>query len=234
MTRRSAPALLAVAMFAPLLMAGCSNSSGTADLGPVGRVARTDVGLRTAGWGVAGGRLSVIVRNDGTEWVRTARAVLTARDRHGNAVATVSGASPCCGIAQLAPGATVGLYADLGPAVGRVTAVTVRYTEVALARSPAASAPTVTVSDVALQTGGATTIVTARLTASGAPASTESVRGQAVLTTGRGRIVAVLSQRSACLAPGAARAVRLELPGRVPAGTMVQSVSTSPLADGSC
>jgi hypothetical protein len=235
MTRKCAPALLAVAFFAAASLTGCGHSSRGPDLSPVGRVSAPDAGLRTAGWGVSGGRLSILVRNDGTQLVRSARAVITARDRHGNAVATTSGSIRCCGIVQLAPGATSGLYAELGAAVRRVTAVTVRYAEVTLASPPRAAAPPpVTVADVALQTGGATTVVTARLTASGMPGTGESVRGQAVLTDAGGRVVAVLSQRVACLVPGRARAVRLVLPGPVPAGTVVSSVTTSPGGGGAC
>lgn len=235
MTSKHAPALVVAALVAVTSMSGCSPSSPGGGFGPVSRLAAPDAGLRTAGWGVTGGRLSILVRNDGPQLVRRARAVITARDTRGNAVATTSGSIQCCGISHLAPGATSGLYTELGAASQRVTGVTVRYVGVALvplAATPAAV--TVTVADVGMQTGGATTVVTARLTAAGVPAATESVRAQAVLTGAGGRIVAVLSERVACLAPGRARVSRLELPTSVPAGTIVTSVTTSPISGGSC
>jgi hypothetical protein len=235
MTRRATPVVLAVTLLAAVSATGCGHSSRTPDLGSVGRLPDRAAGLRTLGWGVAAGRVSVVVRNDGAQIVRSARAVITARDAHGNAVATTSGPLECCGISRLAPGATSGLYADLGVGVRRITAVTVRYAEIALA-DPGASADTAlpTVADVGVQTGGATTDVTARLTVAGGPATGGPVRAQALLTNAGGRIVAVLSRRVACLGPGRPQVVRMSLSGSVPPGTLVSSVTAAPVAGRAC
>jgi hypothetical protein len=232
MTRRSVPMMAAATLCAAILLSGCGHSSPGPKIGAVGRVAASVPQLRTVTWGVTGGRLSIIVRNASSQLVRSARAVITAKDAHGNSVATTSGppASGCCGIAQLAPGVEAGIYADLGAAIRRVAAVTVRYTDVAMAQP--APQPPVSIADVSLQTGGDATIVTATMTLSGT--IPESVSGQAVLTDAQGGIVAVLSQRFPCLRPGHARAARLRLDGPVPAGTIVASVWTFPTSDGSC
>jgi hypothetical protein len=216
-------------MCATISLCGCSHSSRESD---IGAAAASAPALHTTGWGVAGGRVSVVVRNESTHLVRHARAVITARDAHGNSVATTSSssASGCCGIAHLAPGASAGLFAELGVTVRRVARVSIRYVDVALA--PPILQPAVAVADVSLQTGGAATIVALRMTLTGS--ATESVSGQALLTDARGRIVAVLSSRFSCLTPGAARPVRLRLDERVPAGTIVASVWTFPVPDGSC
>jgi len=232
MTRRNVPIMAAVTFCAVILLAGCGHSSPDSKIGAAGRVADPVPELQTVTWGVTRGRLSIIVRNAGSQLVRSARAVITAKDAHGNSVATTSGppASGCCGIAPLAPGVESGIYADLGAAVRRVTAVRVRYTDVAMAEPT--GQPPVSIADVSLQTGGDATIVAATMTLSGT--TSESVSGQAVLTDGQGGIVAVLSQRFPCLTPGQPRAAQLRLDDRVPAGTIVASVWTFPVVDGSC
>ncbi len=227
MSCKSLPVVAAILLCAAASSAGCGRSSGTnADVHPV---AATDPTLRVAAWAVTGGRLSVLVRNDGAQVVSGARAVLTARDSRGNTVATMSGAQ-CCTVSGLVPGAQSGVYADLGAPAQRVARIAVRWARIASTAPPGPL--TLDIADVSLQTGRGATIVGARVTLRG-PAAT-AVSGQAVLRDTHGALVAVVSGPGVCLKPDVAQPIRLQLDDRVPAGTVVGSLTGYPTPDGRC
>lgn len=205
-------------------LAGCSSVPGS---GSVPDRARAAPLARVTAWAVTGGVLSVLVRNPGPRTIASARAVITARDRHGNAVATVSGpaTAACCAVADVPAGRSYGLATDLGAAAVRVRSVSVRYVDLVTA-SPVSDAAAVEVGEVALQTDTASTVVRASLM----PGVSGLVRTQAVLTGAAGRLVAVVAGPARCLTAGARQQVVLAFDHRVPAGTVVGSIEVFALA----
>ncbi|HZZ95552.1 MAG TPA: hypothetical protein VFE19_00950 [Jatrophihabitantaceae bacterium] len=218
---------MAAILLCAVAATGCGHSSG----GKAGlrRVAAVRPTLRVAAWVVTGGRLSVLVGNDGPQLVNGARAVLTARDSRGNTVATLSGGQ-CCTVSGLVPGAQSGVYADLGAPAQRVTSVAVSWASIAA--TPPPGPLTLDIADVSLQTGGKATIVGASLTLHGPAAA--GVSGQAILRDAQGKLVAVVSGPGVCLQPGQAQPIRLRLDDRVPAGTVIGSVTGYPMPGGRC
>jgi hypothetical protein len=224
MSAKLAPALVAVALCTALATASCSRAPHAAQPVPAAQTAVP--ALRTTGWVVTGGRVSVLVRNVGNSAIGSARAVISGRDRHGNVVATISGAQ-CCTVTGLVPGATAGIYADLGQAAQRVSALSVHWT----AADPAMSPPlTVQVADVGMRAGRDQTVVTVSLTSPTARA----VRTQAILRSATGALVAVLTGRPTCLAAGRHQPASMRVAQVLPPGTVVQSITTYPVADAAC
>lgn len=224
MSAKLAPVLVAVALCTALSTAACSRAPQPGR--PVPAAKPTGAALRTTDWVVTGGRVSVLVRNVGNSPIGSARAVISGRDRHGNVVASISGAQ-CCTVTGLVPGASAGIYADLGVAAQRVTTVAVHWT----AADAAMSAPlSVQVADVGMRTGRGHTVVTASLTSSSAGA----VRAQAILRSGSGGLVAVLSAAPACLDADSSRPVSMRVGQVLPPGTVVGSITAYPAADAGC
>lgn len=229
-----------LAFCACISLPACSNSSTSAPSPSSTRAGLPSAPLAMTSWSVHGERLSVLVRNRGTQVVRRARALITVRDAHGNAVTTAS--ATCCPISALAPGHTSRLYLDLGAAAQRARTVEVRYLDVVLtdaahtavptstapttsATPPAARPPIVTVTDVSLQTGGNATTVSAVFTLQNSRAA--AVVGRAVLVDRNGATIAVWTGRPTCLTRDTAHTERLRLGRRVPAGSVVTSVTAS-------
>jgi hypothetical protein len=224
MSAKLAPVLVAVALCTALSTTACSRAPQP--VRPLPAAHTTGAALRTTGWVVTGGRVSVLVRNVGNSPIGSARAVISGRDRHGNVVASISGAQ-CCTVTGLVPGAVAGVYADLGAAAQRVTAVAVHWT----AADAAMGAPvSVQVADVGMRTGQGRTVVSASLTSS-APGA---VRAQAVLRSSNGALVAVLSALPTCLAAGRSRPLTMQVAQVLPPGTVVGSITAYPAPDAGC
>jgi hypothetical protein len=177
-------------------------------------------------WVVTGGRISVLVRNVGNSPIGSARAVISGRDRHGNVVASISGAQ-CCTVMGLVPGASTGIYADLGLAAQRVSAVSVHWAPLSSAMTPPVS---IRVADVGMRIGQGRTVVAAALTS----ATAVAVRPQAILRSGDGSLVAVVIGVPTCLSAGHARPTTMQVNQLLPPGTVVASVAVSPAPDGAC
>lgn len=186
--------------------------------------------LKVRSWGVNDGLLSVVVVNRSRALVRSARAVITARDANGNSIATVSGppSSRCCTILSLPPGGSFGLYAALGDAATRTRSVTVDYADVSMS-AVAAAAPELDVTDAALQTDNGLAVVSA--TVSVKNLTGPYIAAQAFLTNAAGSLIAVVSGRFYCFDSTDSRVVRIQLFHPVPAGTKIKSVVAYPIPD---
>lgn len=182
--------------------------------------------LAVVDWAVLGGRLSVEVRNAGPSTLGAARVVVTARDRRGTVVAATSGPSPaCCVVASLAPGATTSVYAELGTLTTQVRSVQVVPVDVSGAPAGAAA---VTGGAVALRTGLSSADVRAAVTSSAAA----RLLVRAVLVDRAGRLVAAASTEVPCARASTPTPVDLRVGRAVPPGTLVRSVTATPL--GAC
>jgi hypothetical protein len=188
--------------------------------------------LRVVQWGVNDRMLSVVVENMTRTEIRSARAVITARDSSGAIIAAVSGApgALCCTIIALSPGTRFGLFADFGPGVSRTAKVTVDLSQVAVA--PASTDRNeITARAWTLDPHGSVTLVHARL--SSAQESGPYVAVQAVLADAvTGHLVAVVSGRFYCLFPGHDLTIAMQLFHPVPPGTVVQRVTAIPIPAG--
>lgn len=214
------------------LLAGCSGSAESSAPVATGSLAPSHpYGLRVTDWAVNDGLLSVVVHNDSNDTIRSARALITAKDAHGNIIASYSSplSEKCCTVIELPPGRSFGLYADLGPSAARTSGVSVNWLDVSLERDGNTS-PRVAVKNISLTTGAGTATVQATFTLQGSGGP--YVAGQAFLTDSSGKFVSLISGRFYCFVPGQSRTVRMVLFHPVPAGTRVQRVVGFPLAEG--
>ena len=73
--------------------------------------------LVTRDWGVVDGMLSVVVRNTTDRTLRSATAVITARDRNDVLISSsLEAPDGCCAVTDLPPGQEFGFYVDVGDA----------------------------------------------------------------------------------------------------------------------
>jgi hypothetical protein len=180
-------------------------------------------------WGVTpDGLLSVRVTNSGVTTIESARAIITARDVNGNAIATVSAPSGyrCCTVVGLAPGLDFGLYADLGASAARTAKVDVQYTNIVRAK-PSDPVPILTASHISMSTSHGTAIVSTRLGMRGKGGP--YITAQAFLKNPSGKLVAVISGGFYCFTPGHSRVIKLQFFHPLPANTTVGSVEAFPI-----
>ncbi|MDQ6525672.1 hypothetical protein RB608_18785 [Nocardioides sp. LHD-245] len=186
--------------------------------------------LAVRSWGRAAGQLAVVVGNESTEPIASARVRVTARDAAGAVVVATSGtdADVCCTVVGLPPGAEFGLFVPLDAGVGEIGAVDVE-TLSAETGSSAADA-TVRVGATDLRRSADDTVVAVRLKARGRLSGFVAV--QALLVDEDGAVAQVISGRFYCFRPGAARTVRLHLFHAVPPGLRLDRVVAYPIPDG--
>jgi hypothetical protein len=225
--------VIAVAALMTLLAACTSSAAGqTADDATAGSsgaptsspAPMPPAPLRVVRWGANDGMVSVVVQNLTSEEIRSAHAVITARDSRGSIIASVSGAqgSLCCTIVGLLPHRTFGLFADFGPGVARIARVSVDLSQVSVAARPMPGRITASAWQLHRQDG----LTLLDLSLASRSAFGPYVAVQAVLTDHSGkRMVAVVSGRFYCLFPGARLRVTMQLFHSVPAGTVVRHVS---------
>jgi hypothetical protein len=189
--------------------------------------------LQVDSWGsTKDGLLSVIVSNVGHATVRSARAIISAEDAHGNIVAAVSAQAGtplgvrCCTIIGLDPGKRYGLYSNIGTRISRVKHVSVDYTSVRTDVDNVTS-PVLSMSHADLSTNGneATVFVTVKMSQKVGPYITV----QALLDGADGTLLGVISGGFYCLAPNTTRTIKLQFFHPVPAGSTVDSVVSFPL-----
>src|SRR3954454_2544462 len=99
--------------------AGCSEVPSKIGSGPDTDTATTDAAARpilvTQDWGVVDGMLSVVVRNTTDRTLRSATAVITARDRNDVLISSsLEDPNGCCAVTELPPGQEFGFYVDVG------------------------------------------------------------------------------------------------------------------------
>ncbi|WGX95209.1 hypothetical protein [Nocardioides sp. L-11A] len=186
--------------------------------------------LAVRSWGRAAGQLAIVVGNESTEPIASARVRVTARDATGAVLLATSGtdADVCCTVVGLPPGAEFGLFVPLDAGVGEIGAVDVE-TLSAEAGASAADA-SVRVGDADLRRDDDDTVVAVRLKARGRLSGYVAV--QALLVDGEGELAQVISGRFYCFRPGAARTVRLHLFYAVPPGLRLDRVLAYPIPDG--
>jgi hypothetical protein len=189
--------------------------------------------LKVDTWGATSdGLLSVIVSNVGDATVRSARALISAKDQFGNVVAAVTAppgtwlGTRCCTIIGLAPGHRYGLYLDIGTRIKRVKRVDVEYSEVRTDEKPVPS-PVLQMRHATLHPGAklGTVSVTVKMAAHVGPYITV----QALLNGPGGKFLGVISGGFYCLKANTQRTINLQFFHPVPAGSSVDSVISFPL-----
>lgn len=189
--------------------------------------------LQVETWGyTADGLLSVVVSNVGQATVRSAHAIISAKDAYGNVVAAVSApqgtplGTRCCTIIGLAPGQRYGLYSDIGTRAPRVKTVSVDYTAVRTDVNNVAS-PVQSMKNAALHTSGkqAYVTVTVKMSAHVGPYITV----QALLDDPHKKFLGVISGGFYCIGPNTQRSIRLQFFHPIPPGSSVDSVLSFPL-----
>jgi hypothetical protein len=216
-----------------LLGSGCDQVSTTMDGGasesaPTKSPARPI--LVTQEWGVVDGMLSVVVRNTTDRTLRTAEAVITARDRTDVLISS-SLEDPdgvCCAVVDLPPGQEFGLYVDVGDGADEISRVDVAYRDVAWSSADAAQASTLEAQPVRLDGNGQGAVVVANVQTSEPMVAQASV--QAFLVDPGGSFLAVVSGRWYCFSEGR-HEIRMQLLHPVPAGTTVDRVAIHPVTD---
>jgi hypothetical protein len=220
-----------VLCLAAAMVAGCTSAPGEVAQTPVTtRSPDSSATLTTVDWGVTDGLLSVVVRNDSPHTIRLARAIITATDVRGAAIATASAptGARCCTILNVAPKREYGLYTYLGAGPAqRVHTVRVAFAD--FSYGPASTVNTLSTSNAHLDTSGSDASVTATFTLAGPGGP--YVAGQAFLVDPRGRLVAVISGRFYCIVANKPLRVRMQLFHPVPAGTRVKTVLGYPVPE---
>jgi hypothetical protein len=176
-------------------------------------------------WGVNQEMLSVIVENTTDQEIRSAHALITARDSRGTIVSSISGppGALCCTIVELPPHQTFGLFADLGPGAVRTANVEVDLSEVSVGVPPDGDHK-ITAYGSQLHRQGHMTYVQTYLAADAEFGP--YVAAQAVLVGPAGkRLVAVISGRFYCLFPGRRLSITMQLFHPVPQGTQIEKVT---------
>jgi hypothetical protein len=233
--------LLIVAGLAVTVLAACtSDHSGSSPTsGPAASApstsAATTIGntnaarLTVARWGVTpDGLLSVLVTNAGPGTVRSARAIIEAKDKFGNTVAASSApnGTRCCTIINLSPHQSFGLYSNIGTRVSRVADVSVQYAQVSTAVRPLPS-PVAALRDATLVTSSRGATVSVQVTMS--PTAGPYMTAQALLDGPSGKLIGVISGAYYCLRANAKRTITLQFFHPVPPGSSVSKVVAYPL-----
>ncbi|MCD4526280.1 hypothetical protein [Nocardioides sp. cx-173] len=226
--------LLVASLGGLLVLTGCSDLSaqlsGEQSSEPVNEAAAPPPPLVTESWGTVDGLLSVLVRNPSRRTLRYAAATVTARDASGVSVASSRGeAEPrdCCVVTDLPPGATFGLYVDVGTDVESVQDVEVAFRDVAWRAPSPTKPPPMEATAIRLAAGASGAVVLADVATPGG-AVDEAVL-QAHLVDAHGEFLAVVSGRWACFAAGGSRRIEMQLFHPVPPGTEVASVLAYPV-----
>lgn len=189
--------------------------------------------LKVDAWGVTSdGLLSVVVSNVGDATIRSARAIISGRDKFGNVVASVSApagtalGTRCCTIIGLAPGRTYGLYSDIGTKLRRVKSVSVQYTSVRTGIDNVKS-PVLWMRNPSIHRGEnqADVYVTVKMAKRVGPYITV----QALLKAPDNTFLGVISSSFYCLKANTERRIELQFFHPVPVGTSVDSVLSYPL-----
>lgn len=190
--------------------------------------------LKVDAWGATkDGLISVIVSNVGDATVRSARAIIAAKDKFGNVVAAISAppgtalGTRCCTIIGLAPGHRYGIYSDIGTRLSRVKSVSVQYASVRTERSSVTS-PVKSMTHATLKRRGSTQVdvyVTVNMAKKVGPYITV----QAFLDGPDKKFLGVISSGFYCLEANTSRRIKLQFFHPVPAGTSVESVLSYPL-----
>lgn len=184
-------------------------------------------------WGhTSDGLLSVVVANVGKATVRSARAIISAKDAFGNVVAAVSppAGTPlgtrCCTIIGLAPGHKYGLYSDIGTRMSRVKKVSVSYTAVRTDVDNVKS-PVAWIRNPSLHREGHQTDVS--VTVKMAPHIGPYITVQALLNGPDNKFLGVVSSGFYCLKANTKRTIELQFFHPIPPGSSVDSVVSYPL-----
>jgi hypothetical protein len=222
--------LIAVGLFG----SGCDQAStkltGTGAAEPVADAAPARPILVTQEWGVVDGMLSVVVHNTTDRTLRTAEAVITARDR--NDVLVVSSLEArdgvCCSVADLPPGQEFGLYVDVGDSADEISRVDVAYRDVAWASADESQASILEAQPVRLDGNGQGAVVVAKVQTDEPMVAQASV--QAFLDGPDGTFLAVVAGRWYCFSQGS-HEIRMQLLHPVPAGTTIDRVVIHPVTD---
>ena len=217
-----------------VLGSGCDQVSTKLDRGaaaePVAEVAPARPILVTQEWGVIDGMLSVVVRNTTDRTLRSAEAVITARDR--NDVLAVSSLEArdgvCCSVADLPPGQEFGLYVDVGDSAEQIGRVDVAYRDVAWASAEESPVSALEARPVQLDGDGEGAVVVAKVQTDEPMVAQASV--QAFLNGPDGTFLAVVAGRWYCFSQGS-HEIRMQLLHPVPAGTTVDRVVIHPVTD---
>lgn len=189
--------------------------------------------LKVEAWGATSdGLLSVVVANVGNATVRSARAIISGRDKFGNVVASVSApagtalGTRCCTIIGLSPGKTYGLYSDLGTRLRRVTSVSVQYTSIRTDVDNVNS-PVLWMRNPSLRRteNQADVAVTVKMAKQVGP----YISVQALLKAPDNKFLGVISSAFYCLKASSERRIKLQFFHPVPPGTTVDSVLSYPL-----
>lgn len=217
-----------------LLGSGCDQASTKLDRGaaaePVADVVPARPILVTQEWGVVDGLLSVVVRNTTDRTLRTAGAVITARDINDVLVVSSLEAQDgvCCSITDLPPGQEFGLYVDVGDSVGEIGRVDVAYRDVAWASADESPASTLEAQPVQLDSDGEGAVVVAKVRTDEPMVAQASV--QAFLDGPDGKFLAVVAGRWYCFSQGS-HEIRMQLLHPVPAGTTIDRIAIHPVSE---
>ena len=187
--------------------------------------------LAVVSWGQTAGQLAVVVRNAASRPIERMRVRITARDRAGATVLSTTGTAPdvCCTIVGLPPGKIFGLFADLD----RTTTEDIARVEVEPVSADFGKdgVPEVRAVATNLERAAGDTVVTAELTAKGAPSG--YVAAQAFLTGTDGRVAQVISGRFYCFGGAdGSREIRLHLFHTVPKSLRLDRVVAYALPPG--
>ncbi len=225
---------IAVLLVVGLLGSGCDQAATRLDRGaaaePVAEVAPALPILLTEEWGVVDGLLSVVVRNTTDRTLRSAEAVITARDDNDVLVVSSRAARDggCCSIADLPPGQEFGLYVDVGGAAEQIGRVDVAYRDVAWASADQSTVSTLEARPVELDGDSDGAVVVAKVRTDEPMVAQASV--QAFLDGPDGAFLAVVAGRWYCFSQGS-HEIRMQLLHPVPAGTTVDRLVIHPVTD---
>ncbi|GAA1793414.1 hypothetical protein GCM10009795_043760 [Nocardioides hankookensis] len=214
--------------------AGCTGVSSKVGGGPDEVTSSPEATARpilvTQTWGVVDGMLSVVVRNTTDRTLRSAAAVITARDDNDVLVASTleSPTGTCCAVTDLPPGEEFGFYVDIGDDADRIERVDVAYREVSWAAADEPTANTLTAHPLRLDGNGRGAVVVADVRNAGPMVEQASV--QAFLYGADGDFLAVVAGRWYCFSRGDHQ-IAMQLLHPVPDGTTVKEVVIHPVSD---
>lgn len=226
--------VVATLLVVGLLGSGCDQASTKLTGGGSGQPAPAAAPARpilvTQEWGVVDGMLSVVVENSTERTLRSAEAVITARDRNDVLIVSsleVQGGA-CCAVVGLPPGQEFGLYVDVGESADEISRVDVSYREVAWAPAGESQPSALAADLVRLDGNGQGAVVVANVGTKQQMVAQANV--QAFLTGPDGAFLAVVSGRWYCFSQGS-REIRMQLLHPVPAGTTVDRIVIYPVTD---
>ena len=226
-------ALGLVVILLGLLTGGCSDIS--AQMNDETVASTPDEGstrpiLVTRQWGVVDGMLSVVVRNTTDRTLRSAEAVISARDDNDVLLATsLEGpGGVCCSVVDLPPGQQFGFYVDVGDSATDISRVDVAYRDVAWATADVESEVPLHAHAVGLESSARGAVVVAHVGSTSPLVVEASV--QAFLNGPDGEFLAVVAGRWFCFSKGG-HEIRMQLLHQVPAGTTIDRVVIHPVTE---